>query len=276
MNELRLTSGDLQWCYAASGCDNITGIRQVGFKTALSACRQHANVLSRLPRVTNLERTRIVVQLQQFLWRQRFRPRLPRVPQETQSLLHKFVFQMKVNESGVQVRKRLQKITRWQPPMDASINTYGLVVPPPPAPRFASSPAGHRDFNQQKRLEIMNVDHNKAVKCYNYWTTLENLESEPQQPQQPQEPEPQEPEPIEGSSRGTSRGTRKKKLRPPKPQAKAPQKRVQSAHTKNKQDLNQFHPMVTRKAPTIANITPIRGFSDWFQTHIRELKVLNY
>jgi hypothetical protein len=259
LDELNLTTADLKWCYAASGCDNITGIRQIGFQTALSACRQHADVLDRLPNVGDMERERVRTELNRYLLQQNNQPFLVRLPLEATSLLHRFVFQMKVNDNGEQVRKRLLKISRWHPPMDASINTYGLVVPPPPAPRFALGTTGHRDFNRLKRLEIMNVDSNKAINSYNYWTTLENLEAEPEQ----------QPEPIEGSTRSTT------KIYPPKAAPKTNQRRVQSTHTKHKRELDLYHPMVTRTAPTIGTIAIIPGFADWFQTHIKELKVSN-
>ena len=258
--ELELTSVDLKWCYAASGCDNITGIRRVGFATARSACRLYHHVPDRLPRVDFAERTRIVVRLQILLGKQRQRPRLTRLLLETKSLLHKFVFAMQQGTDGQLQRVRLAKILHWHPPMACPGNTYGLVLPPPPAIHTTTTAVR---FNAKKRSDKNTVDQKKAIHCFNYWSILENLE--PQQPEQELELEP-----IEGSSRGT----RKKKVFAKKT-PKTNQHRTQSEHTMRMRDFKLFYPMVTRTAPTIPNITPIRGFGNWFQTHIQELKVLN-
>ena len=242
MNELSLSSYDLQWCFAVSGCDNVTGITSVGFKTALSACRQHANVLDRLPKVAAADKERVASSLYAYLASLLDRPGFPTLVQETSSLLKFFVFEL--NADGT--RKRLKRLIQ-----DPTSN-YGIGV----------QKDSHETVKDKVNTGVRStaeIDNKKATNHRRFEFKLTSGIESPS---------------SRGKYEAKPKQTRKvDKHHDPKTQEEKVVQRVRNQDKVAIDKIKSLHMPCSRLIGTVKNTCCLPEFSSWFQKDMLSLKV---
>lgn len=104
LNGLKVSSEELKWAYAAAGCDDLKpGLKNVGFKTALSVCKNGPliDASNRLRRVSSTEKRALVNRLRVFLDKLSLVANMenpfPKQVTNSTSYAHEFVFNQTAN-----------------------------------------------------------------------------------------------------------------------------------------------------------------------------------